>query len=177
MRIAETLNDGLKREYSVTIPAKTLADKVDAQLATVASQIRMPGFRPGKVPANLVRKMHGEQLSRDALNEAVQEAVNKVVAEHSLRPAMQPSVSLDDYQEGRDVALAQAIEEEDDSMDALQRQLFTLVLSPNWSRGTEAAIDMTQVGRHYERFADHAVGVARRTIFIVTGRRPSLPAR
>ena len=82
-----------------------------------------------------------------------------------------------DVVEGRDVALAQAIEEEDDSMDALQRQLFTLVLSPNWSRGTEAAIDMTQVGRHYERFADHAVGVARRTIFIVTGRRPSLPAR
>ena len=110
MRIAETLNEGLKREYSVTIPATTLSEKVDAQLTTVAAQIRMPGFRPGKVPANLVRKMHGEQLSRDALNEAVQEAVNKVVAEHSLRPAMQPQVTLDDYQEGRDVALKVAME-------------------------------------------------------------------
>jgi phosphate transport system protein len=76
-----------------------------------------------------------------------------------------------DVVDGRDVALAQAVEAEDDSMDALRRKLFTLVLSTNWSRGTEAAIDMTLVGRYYERYADHAVAVARRTIYIVTGRR------
>ena len=74
--------------------------------------------------------------------------------------------------DGRDVSLAQAIEAEDDSMDALRRKLFTLVLSPRWSHGTEAAIDMTLLGRYYERYADHAVAVARRTIFIVTGERP-----
>jgi phosphate transport system protein len=77
-----------------------------------------------------------------------------------------------DVVDGRDIALAQAIEAEDDSMDALRRKLFTLVLSPNWQRGTEAAIDMTLLGRYYERYADHAVAVARHTIFIVTGRRP-----
>ncbi len=77
-----------------------------------------------------------------------------------------------DVVEGRDVALAQAIEAEDDSMDALRRKLFTVVLSPNWTRGTEAAIDMTLLGRYYERYADHAVAVARHTIFIVTGVRP-----
>jgi phosphate transport system protein len=76
-----------------------------------------------------------------------------------------------DVVEGRDVELAQAIEAEDDSMDALHRKLFTIVLSPNWSHGTEAAIDMTLLGRFYERYADHAVAVARRTIFIVTGER------
>src|SRR5690242_4002761 len=74
--------------------------------------------------------------------------------------------------DGRDVSLAQAIEAEDDSMDALRRKLFTLVLSPRWAHGTEAAIDMTLLGRYYERYADHAVAVARRTIFIVTGERP-----
>lgn len=78
--------------------------------------------------------------------------------------------------DGRDVALAQAIELEDDSMDALRRKLFTVVLSPNWSRGTEAAIDMTLLGRYYERYADHAVAVARHTIFIVTGKRPHVTA-
>jgi phosphate transport system protein len=76
-----------------------------------------------------------------------------------------------DVVDGRDVALAQAIEAEDDSMDALRRKLFTLVLSSNWARGTEAAIDMTLLGRYYERYADHAVSVARRTVFIVTGQR------
>jgi phosphate transport system protein len=74
--------------------------------------------------------------------------------------------------DGRDIELAQAIEAEDDSMDALRRKLFTLVLSPRWAHGTEAAIDMTLLGRYYERYADHAVAVARRMIFIVTGRRP-----
>ncbi len=74
--------------------------------------------------------------------------------------------------EGRDVALAQAIEVEDDSMDALHRKLFTLLLSDNWSHGTEAAIDMTLLGRYYERYADHAVAVARRVVYIVTGHRP-----
>ena len=64
--------------------------------------------------------------------------------------------------DGRDIELAQAIEIEDDSMDALHRKLFTLVLSPNWAHGTEAAIDMTLLGRYYERYADHAVAVARR---------------
>ena len=77
---------------------------------------------------------------------------------------------------GRDVELARAIEAEDDSMDALRRKLFTIVLSPKWAHGTEAAIDMTLLGRYYERYADHAVAVARRTIFIVTGERPAAPA-
>lgn len=74
--------------------------------------------------------------------------------------------------EGRDIALAQAIEAEDDSMDALHRKLFTLLLSPNWSHGMESAIDMTLLGRYYERYADHAVAVARQVVFIVTGQVP-----
>jgi phosphate transport system protein len=77
-----------------------------------------------------------------------------------------------DVVEGRDTELAKEIEAEDDSMDALRRKLFTLVLSPRWAHGTEAAIDMTLLGRYYERYADHAVAVARRMIFIVTGKRP-----
>ncbi|MDQ1744202.1 MAG: phosphate transport system protein [Pseudonocardiales bacterium] len=74
---------------------------------------------------------------------------------------------------GRDVELAQAIEVEDDSMDALHRKLFTQLLADSWSHGTEAAIDMTLLGRYYERYADHAVGVARRIVFIATGAMPA----
>jgi phosphate transport system protein len=77
-----------------------------------------------------------------------------------------------DVIDGRDIELAQAIEVEDDSMDALHRKLFTLLLSPHWSHGTEAAIDITLLGRYYERYADHAVSVARRVIFVVTGIHP-----
>src|SRR3546814_17082857 len=62
IQTAETLNEGLKRAYKLVIPANDIAQRVDTQLAAVAPQVRMPGFRPGKVPANLVRKMHGPAL-------------------------------------------------------------------------------------------------------------------
>jgi trigger factor len=72
----------------------------------LAPQVRMPGFRPGKVPANLVRKMHGEALPQDALNAAIQEGIQTLIGKEKLRPAMQPSVKLEnDYEKGKDAEL------------------------------------------------------------------------
>lgn len=111
MNIVETLNEGLKRAFTITIPASEIDGKVDAQLATMAPRINMPGFRPGKVPANLVRKMHGPALQQEALNSAVQESVQKTIAEQRLRPAMQPEVSLnDDYTPGQDAEIKLSLE-------------------------------------------------------------------
>lgn len=71
--------------------------------------------------------------------------------------------------ETRDVKLALEVERDDDEMDALHRQLFMILLADDWSHGIETAIDMTLIGRYYERFADHAVSIARRVYFLVTG--------
>jgi phosphate transport system protein len=73
----------------------------------------------------------------------------------------------------RNLAMAGELERDDDLMDALHRRLFTLLLADEWSHGMEAAIDITLCGRYYERFADHAVSVARRVVFLVTGTYPS----
>jgi len=70
----------------------------------------------------------------------------------------------------RDVTHVSAIERYDDSMDALHRELFGIVLSDHWSHGVEEAIDVTLLSRYYERFADHAVTVTKRMVHIVTGR-------
>ena len=72
---------------------------------------------------------------------------------------------------GRDLKLAAELEKDDDVMDELHRLLFTAILDDRWDQGVEAAIDITLVGRHYERFADHAVSVARRVVYLVTGER------
>ncbi|CAA9323547.1 MAG: Phosphate transport system regulatory protein PhoU [uncultured Frankineae bacterium] len=72
---------------------------------------------------------------------------------------------------GRDIVLAAELEKDDDVMDELHRQLFTAILDDSFDQGVEAAIDITLVGRHYERFADHAVSVARRVVYLVTGER------
>ncbi len=71
----------------------------------------------------------------------------------------------------RDLEMAVELERDDDVMDALHRDLFTALLSDTWEHGVEAAIDITLAGRYYERFADHAVSVARRVVYLVTGER------
>ena len=76
----------------------------------------------------------------------------------------------------KDVKIALELEQDDDEMDRLHRSLFTILLDDAWSHGIEAAIDLTLIGRYYERFADHAVAVARRVVFLVTGEHPSAPA-
>jgi phosphate transport system protein len=69
----------------------------------------------------------------------------------------------------RDVSYLSTIAHYDDQMDALHRELFTIVLSPSWPHGVEEAIDVTLLSRYYERYADHAVTVARRMVHIATG--------
>ncbi len=70
---------------------------------------------------------------------------------------------------GKDIESALALERDDDEMDRLHRDIFNMLMDGKWTAGTEAAVDATLVGRYYERFADHAVSVARRVVYLVTG--------
>ena len=111
MQIVETTNEGLKRAYTITIPGTEITAKIEGEVSKLAPQVRMPGFRPGKVPANLVRKMHGPALHQEALNTSIREAMDRLVADHKLRPAMQPEVALGEgYEEGNDAQLSVALE-------------------------------------------------------------------
>ena len=115
MQIVETLNEGLKRAYEIKITAKDIESRVDAEVKKIAPQVNMPGFRKGKVPANLVRKIHGEAILQDAVNASIQESVQKTIEDNKLRPAMQPSVVSKDGKDidpklGKDVELKMELE-------------------------------------------------------------------
>ena len=110
MQTVETLNQGLKRAYRITIAAKEIDALVDKELKSIAPQVRMPGFRPGKVPANLVRKMHGPALEQQALQNAVQDGVQQLLSEQKIRPAMQPSVALEEGGPGKDAVVTVEVE-------------------------------------------------------------------
>ncbi|MBA3055504.1 MAG: trigger factor [Sphingomonadales bacterium] len=111
MQIVETSNEGLKRAYAITIEATQIARRIEDEITKIAPQVKMPGFRPGKVPANLVRKMHGPALHQDALNTVIREAMDLLVTDKQLRPAMQPQVSLGEgYEEGKDAELTVSLE-------------------------------------------------------------------
>jgi len=70
----------------------------------------------------------------------------------------------------RDTEMALEVERDDDEMDNLHRQLIGILIEPTWKHGIEAAIDLTLLGRYYERYADHAVSISRRVYFLVTGK-------
>ncbi|MDP8993422.1 MAG: trigger factor [Pseudomonadota bacterium] len=110
MQTVETLNEGLKRAYRLTIEAKDIDARVDRELKAVAPQVRMPGFRPGKVPANLIRKMHGARLEQQALESAIQEGVQKLMSDEKLRPAMQPRVELEGHEPGKEAVVKVELE-------------------------------------------------------------------
>ncbi len=85
------------------------------------------------------------------------------------RVASQLIEKLSVVMEHRDIVRALEIESDDDEMDKLHRTLISTLLDDNWAHGIEAAIDMTLLGRYYERCADHAVSISRRVYFLVTG--------
>ena len=111
IKTVETENEGLKRAFMLTIPAEDIEARVNEEVKRIAPQVRMPGFRPGKVPPNLIKKMHGDALQRDALNGAVQDGVQQLLQEKKVRPALQPEVELDqEYEPGKDAEITVRLE-------------------------------------------------------------------
>lgn len=111
--------------------------------------------------AKIARRRHPQH--------ALPEEVNGYFAEMG-RVAVELGSSAQEVLITRDPEKAARIREEDDAMDDLHRHLFTVLMDREWKHGVAAAVDVTLLGRFYERFADHAVEVARRVIFQVTGR-------
>jgi trigger factor len=115
MQVTETLSDGLRRSYAVTMPASEIESRAKARLADIGKTLRLPGFRPGKVPPNLLRQRFGSSVMAEVLQQAVDGAADLVISERQLRPAGQPRVSLDGQppsvtETGQDLAIKVELE-------------------------------------------------------------------
>lgn len=108
MQVTETLNDGLKRGYTITVTAAELAAKVDEKLIEAQPEIEMKGFRKGKVPMALLKKQFGQRLLGEAMQDAVDGAMNQHFEQSGDRPAAQPDVKMtnEDWKEGDDVVVS-----------------------------------------------------------------------
>ncbi|MFJ2665374.1 phosphate signaling complex protein PhoU [Nocardia fluminea] len=102
---------------------------------------------------------------------ALPESVNGYFAEMG-RIAVNMGAGAKEVLESRDPERAAQLNQDDEAMDDLHRHLFTLLMDRDWKYGVAAAVDVTLLGRYYERFADHAVEIGRRVIFLVTGVLP-----
>jgi trigger factor len=158
MKTVETENAGLKRAYTLTISAKEIDARVEGEIKRMAPKIKMPGFRPGKVPPNLIRKMHGDNLHADALNTTVQESVQTLLSEQKLRPAMQPQVELDEgYAAGKDAEVRVTLETlptvPTPAIDGIKLERLTVEVD-------DAAVDaqIAQLAQSQKRYEDAKKG-------------------
>jgi len=102
MQVTETLSEGLKRGYAVVVPMADIESKRTAKLTEIGKTVRLPGFRPGKVPMTVVRQRYGTAIMSEVLEESVNSATQQVLSDRGLRAAAQPKVdvtSLDDKQD------------------------------------------------------------------------------
>jgi trigger factor len=131
MQVTETKSDGLRREYSVTVSADALEEKTLKKLETVRADFQMKGFRKGKAPLPLLKKMFGKSVMGEVVQETVEETVQQHLSETGHRPAQQPDVKIknDSLEEGDDLEVAIAYEclpdvpEIDFSQIELERQV------------------------------------------------------
>jgi trigger factor len=134
MQITETLNEGLKREYKITITGGDLDARVNEKLEEARPEIQMKGFRKGKVPMALLKKQFGPRLIGEAMQEAVDGAMQGHLEESGDRPAMQPEIKMvnEDWKEGDDVVVAMAYEKlpEIPEVDYKALKLERMVVTP-----------------------------------------------
>ncbi len=104
MQIVKEEAKGLTREFSLVVGAKALDKTIEQELQALGKKAKIPGFRPGKVPMNILRQRYGKDVMGDVLDRSVNEAIRELFDSKKLRPAMQPDVKITSYEEGKDLA-------------------------------------------------------------------------
>jgi trigger factor len=155
MSVTETQNDGLKRGYKIVVPASDLDAKVNEKLAEAQPEVEMKGFRKGKVPMALLKKQFGQRLMGEAMQEAVDGAMNDHFEKTGDRPAMQPEVKMtnEDWKEGDDVEVEMSYEALPDipEVDLSDLKLERLVVKASDEEVQEALTNLAENAQNFEK--------------------------
>ncbi len=110
MQVTETSAEGLKREFRVVVPAGELEEKVTSRLGEIGRTIQLRGFRPGKVPMQILRQRFGSSVLGEVLENTLQGTSTDAIREHNLRPALPPKVDIVSFSEGTDLEYNMSLE-------------------------------------------------------------------
>ncbi|MEC8582419.1 MAG: trigger factor, partial [Pseudomonadota bacterium] len=154
MQVTETLNEGLKREYAITVTADELEAKVNEKLAEAQPEVEMKGFRKGKVPMALLKKQFGQRVLGESMQEAIDNAMSKHFEESGDRPAMQPQVKMtnEDWKEGDDVNVEMSYEKlpEIPEVDFSKVEVEKLVAKASEDEVTEALKNLAETAQDFQ---------------------------
>jgi trigger factor len=142
MQVTEVKSEGLKREFKVAVPAAEIEKNVLERLEELSKTVKIPGFRPGKVPVSLLRKRYGQSVMGEVLEKTVKECSGKLMEERSLRPALQPKIEVSSFEEGGDLEYDMAFEviPEIEPMDFAAMKLERMVVEPD-EEGIKKTLD------------------------------------
>ena len=156
MQITETLNESLSRSYTVRVPAAELGAKLDARIAEISPNLRLKGFRPGKVPPGHVRKLYGKALMSEVVEQTLNETSQKVLDDNQLRvatqPELKPSSDMEEVIAGRqDLTYALDVEvmPEFEPTDISELSLTRLIYEPTDAEIDEALAEVAKQNRTY----------------------------
>ena len=110
MQVTETQTDGLSREYKIVVAAKDIDEKIEHRLMELGQQVKVPGFRPGKIPLTVLKQRFGPSVMGEVLENAVRDSSNQAMMERGLRPAMQPKIEITAFDQGSDLEYTMAVE-------------------------------------------------------------------
>ncbi|ROU02379.1 trigger factor [Histidinibacterium lentulum] len=154
MQVTETINDGLKRGYQITVTASELDAKVTEKLKEAQPDIAMKGFRKGKVPLPLLKKQYGQRLLGEAMQEEIDGAMSAHLKESGHRPAQQPSMKManEDWKEGDDVTVEVEYEALPDvpELDFSELKLTRLTVTPDEASVDEALKNLASSAQRFE---------------------------
>ncbi len=154
MQVNETLNDGLKRGYAITLTAAELEAKVNDKLVEAQPEVEMKGFRKGKVPLALLKKQFGQRIMGEALQESIDGAMQEHFEKSGDRPAMQPDVKMtnEDWKEGDDVEVTMTYEALPDipEVDLTSITLDKLIVKADDSAVDEALANLAETAQDFK---------------------------
>jgi trigger factor len=154
MQVNETLNEGLKRGYAITVTAAELEAKVNEKLAEAQPEVEMKGFRKGKVPMALLKKQFGQRVMGEAMQESIDGAMNEHFEKTGDRPAMQPEVKMvnEDWKEGDDVEVSMTYEAlpEIPELDMSKISLEKLVVKADDAAVDEALGNLAETAQDFK---------------------------
>jgi trigger factor len=110
MNVTETAHEGLSRTWRVVVSASEIGENVDKRLTELTKTIKLPGFRPGKVPLSLVKKRYGQSVMGEVLEKTVQDSSSKLLQDNDVRPALEPKIEVVSFDEGKDLEYTMAVE-------------------------------------------------------------------
>ncbi len=110
MQVTETKTEGLLHEFLIAVPAAEIEKNVTTRLTELSKTVRVPGFRPGKVPVALLRKQYGPSVMGEVLERTVNETSQKAIEERDLRPALQPKIEVTKFENGSDLEYSMVVE-------------------------------------------------------------------